>query len=109
MREVVITGIGLVSPIGVEREEFFSALCQGRSGVSVARRTREVPRLPAGSGPGSATSSAKDYVKPRKNIKVMSRDIQMGFVAADKAWTRRRHRRRISSTPIGLASFSAPT
>ena len=29
---------------------------------------------------------AKKHVKPRKNIKVMSRDIQMGFVAADKAW-----------------------
>lgn len=29
----------------------------------------------------------KKFVKPRKNIKVMSRDIQMGFVAADMAWS----------------------
>ncbi len=36
MREVVITGLGLVSPIGVEKDEFFRAhMCEGQSGVGV--------------------------------------------------------------------------
>lgn len=85
MREVVITGIGLVSPIGLEREEFFSALCEGKSGVAVLEElanTSLVSRIGARVG----DFQAKNHVKPRKNIKVMSRDIQMGFVAADKAW-----------------------
>jgi 3-oxoacyl-[acyl-carrier-protein] synthase II len=34
MRRVVVTGIGIVSPIGVGRENFWSALVAGRSGVS---------------------------------------------------------------------------
>jgi 3-oxoacyl-[acyl-carrier-protein] synthase II len=34
MRRVVVTGIGVVSPIGIGRENFWSALVAGRSGVS---------------------------------------------------------------------------
>ena len=85
MRQVVITGIGLVTPIGLEKDEFFSALCDGRSGVGVLEElqsTSLVSRIGARVG----DFQAKKHVKPRKNIKVMSRDIQMGFVAADKAW-----------------------
>ncbi len=86
MREVVITGIGLVTPVGFEREEFFSAFCEGRSGVGVIEELHDTSwasRIGARVG----DFHAKEHVKPRKNIKVMSRDIQMGFVAADKAWT----------------------
>ncbi len=85
MREVVITGIGLVSPIGLEKEEFFSALCEGRSGI-VALEELQGTSLASGIGAPVGDFQAKKHVKPRKNIKVMSRDIQMGFVAADKAW-----------------------
>jgi 3-oxoacyl-[acyl-carrier-protein] synthase II len=34
MKRVVVTGIGIVSPIGIGRESFWSALVAGRSGVS---------------------------------------------------------------------------
>jgi 3-oxoacyl-[acyl-carrier-protein] synthase II len=85
MREVVITGIGLVSPIGLEKDEFFSALCEGRSGVSVLEEL-ENTSIASRIGARVGDFQAKKHVKPRKNIKVMSRDIQMGFVAADKAW-----------------------
>jgi len=85
MREVVITGIGVVSPIGFENDEFFSALCDGRSGVRVLEEL-EGTSLASRIGARVGDFQAKKHVKPRKNIKVMSRDIQMGFVAADKAW-----------------------
>ncbi len=86
MREVVITGIGLVSPIGLEKQEFFSALCEGRSGVGVVEELAGTS-LASRIGARVGDFDPKAFVKPRKNIKVMSRDIQMGFVAADKAWT----------------------
>ena len=85
MREVVITGIGLVTPVGHETDEFFSALCEGRSGVGEIEELQGTS-LASRIGARAGDFEAKKHVKPRKNIKVMSRDIQMGFVAADKAW-----------------------
>ena len=85
MREVVITGLGLVSPIGVENADFFRALCEGRSDIGVLDELRETP-LASRIGARVGEFNAKEHVKPRKNIKVMSHDIQMGFVAADRAW-----------------------
>ncbi|MCL2349520.1 MAG: hypothetical protein FWC50_14815 [Planctomycetaceae bacterium] len=81
-KNIVITGMGLLSPIGNDPESYWNALCEGRSGVGVIQSLHsdkpffgsEVPDI-----------RAKDYVKPRKNIKVMSRDIQLGYVAAAHA------------------------
>jgi 3-oxoacyl-[acyl-carrier-protein] synthase II len=33
MKRVVITGIGIVSPVGIGREAFWSDLTAGRSGI----------------------------------------------------------------------------
>ena len=35
---VAVTGIGVVSPIGIGREEFWAALCDGRSGIAPIER-----------------------------------------------------------------------
>ncbi|HET9529996.1 MAG TPA: beta-ketoacyl synthase N-terminal-like domain-containing protein, partial [Blastocatellia bacterium] len=34
MRRVAVTGIGVVTPVGVCRDRFWSALVEGRSGIS---------------------------------------------------------------------------
>jgi 3-oxoacyl-[acyl-carrier-protein] synthase II len=34
MKRVVVTGIGVISPVGIGRENFWTALCEGRSGIS---------------------------------------------------------------------------
>lgn len=34
IRRVAVTGIGIIAPVGVGREAVWSALCQGRSGIS---------------------------------------------------------------------------
>jgi 3-oxoacyl-[acyl-carrier-protein] synthase II len=82
--EVVITGMGVVSPIGIGRAAFRDALFSGRSGV---RRIEgyDSSKLPIDFGGEVADFEGKLYVHPRKSLKVMSREIQFGFAAADLA------------------------
>ncbi|MDO4584632.1 MAG: beta-ketoacyl-[acyl-carrier-protein] synthase family protein [Planctomycetia bacterium] len=87
--EIVITGMGIVSPVGSSLETFWDSLLQGRSGISISSHytledVRQIARLPY---PMSAEVKELETrrIKPRKNIKVMARDIQLGFVAADYA------------------------
>ena len=82
--DIVITGLGIVSPIGIGVDAFWAALESGTSGIrtvdlfdSSSLRVRFGGQVP--------DFDAKLYVRPRKSLKVMSREIQMGFAAADLA------------------------
>ncbi len=79
-REVVITGLGVLSPIGIDLDSFWSALVEGKSGVSYLNsvNTQLEKRLIGSEVPDFRP---KDYIKPKKNVKVMSRDIQLGVVS----------------------------
>ncbi len=93
-RRVVITGVGIVSPLGGDKETFWQALLTGRSGV--ATWTLVPPdALPVPFG-GEARDfrGAIDDFGPlgkeqskaiRKGLKVMCRECQMGCAAAQKA------------------------
>ncbi len=83
-REIVITGMGVVSPIGIGAEAFWRSLCEGRSGV---RRLAlfDGGDLPPPIGAEVIDFEPKRFVRPRKSLKVMSRDIQLAFAAADMA------------------------
>ncbi len=79
--EIVCTGVGVVSPIGIGREAFWQSLIDGCSGVG--RMTRfDLPHSIAGEVRGF---DPKKFVRPRKSLKVMSRDIQLAYAAADLA------------------------
>jgi 3-oxoacyl-[acyl-carrier-protein] synthase II len=83
-RSVVITGVGVVSPIGIGREAFLASLEAGTSGV------RPITAFDTGAlsihiGGDVRDFDAKQYVRPRKSLKVMSREIQFAFTAADLA------------------------
>ena len=85
MREVVITGLGIVSPIGVGREAVWGALSARHSGV------RPLPDLAAAGwlapwGGAVTDFEPKQYIQPRKSLKVMSREIQFAGAAAEMAW-----------------------
>jgi 3-oxoacyl-[acyl-carrier-protein] synthase II len=84
-QDIVITGAGVVSPIGIGAGPFWAALVEGRTGI---RRLGmfDDPDLPPPIGGEVADFDAKQYVRPRKSLKVMSRDIQLGFAAADLAY-----------------------
>ena len=80
-REVVITGLGVLTPIGIDKDSFWHALLYGKSGVGFLNiETADDSLRPMGSE--VPDFQAKNYVKPRKNIKIMSRDIQLAFVSA---------------------------
>src|SRR5215471_20956513 len=83
-REVVITGLGVVSPIGIGTEAFAASLRAGRSGVRPIRLF-DASGFPVRIGAEVADFDPKAYVRPRKSLKVMSREIQFGFAAADAA------------------------
>jgi 3-oxoacyl-[acyl-carrier-protein] synthase II len=83
-RDIVVTGVGVISPIGIGKDPFWAGLCAGQSGI---RRLAafDDPALPSPIGGAVADFDAKQYVRPRKSLKVMSRDIQLAFAAADLA------------------------
>ena len=87
MRRVVITGIGIVSPIGIGTKAFWESLLAGT--VGVRRITQfdpsEFPSQVAGEVPAYKIG---DYVPKsyRKATKVMARDTELAVVAADDAF-----------------------
>jgi 3-oxoacyl-[acyl-carrier-protein] synthase II len=85
-QDIVVTGVGVVSPIGIGKDAFWAALREGRSGVR--RFDMPVgPDAPPPIGGQVVDFDPRQYVRPRKSIKVMSRDIQLAFAAADMACT----------------------
>jgi 3-oxoacyl-[acyl-carrier-protein] synthase II len=85
-RDVVITGLGVVSPIGIGTKAFTASLRDGRSGVRPISLF-DASGFPVRIGAEVADFDPKAYVRPRKSLKVMSREIQFGFAAADMAMT----------------------
>jgi len=82
--EVVVTGMGVVSPIGIGQDEFYTALMEGRSGVGVIE-SFEQSDLPMRIGAPVRDFEAKKYVKPRKALKIMCEPIKFGCAAAAMA------------------------
>lgn len=81
VREVVVTGLGVVSPIGIGSEQFWAALDEGRSGIDALPEFAGKD-LPYRFGGAVKNFDGKDYVQPRKTLKVMSREIQQAYGAA---------------------------
>ena len=83
-REIVITGLGLVSPIGIGAESYWTSLQERQSGIG-SLDFFDDPDLSQPIGGRVDDFEPKKMVRPRKSLKVMSRDIQLGFAAADQA------------------------
>lgn len=91
---VVVTGLGIVSPIGCDLETLWNNLQSGTSGIAPLDSLPTAP-LPFRSGGESKqfTGSIEDYGplektlqrSIKKNMKVMCREIEMGVAAAQKA------------------------
>jgi 3-oxoacyl-[acyl-carrier-protein] synthase II len=84
-RRAVITGMGLVSPVGTTPAAFWQSLCAGRSGVRPIR-TFDPAGLPVRFAGEIPDFDARNYVekKDRKSLKVMARTIQLAVAAAQR-------------------------
>lgn len=91
---VVITGVGLISPLGNKKDTFWERLASGRSGIG------PITSLPPGALPVGFAGEARDFTghvddfgplegeqkkSIRKGLKVMCRECQMGVAAAQLA------------------------
>ena len=90
-RQVVITGLGVVSPLGNSKQALWEALCSGRSGV--VRLDDWFPTAGRVGAPAQFSGSIDDFgpLEPelkkaiRKGLKLMCRECQMGVAAAQLA------------------------
>jgi 3-oxoacyl-[acyl-carrier-protein] synthase II len=89
VQNVVITGLGIVAPIGVGADAVWASIEAGRSGVRAVPEFKDAG-LPIYIAGDVADFDPKEYVKPRKSLKVMSRETQLGFAAAEMAWAHAR-------------------
>lgn len=81
---VVITGVGVVSPIGIGVDSFWDSLLNGRSGIDFLRAFPNMD-LPTKLAAEVHNFDPLDYIREKKMLKVMSRDIQLGVSAASMA------------------------
>ena len=82
--EIVITGMGIVSPIGIGREAFWDALLAGHCGIGPVTQTN-LSGMPPQLAGEVRNFDAKKFVTNRKSLKVMSRDAQLGVAASTLA------------------------
>src|SRR5438552_1980722 len=80
-RDVVITGMGVVCPLGVGCAAFWEALEAGRSGIDWLPEMRGT-ESPFRFAARLKDFDAKQFVQPRKTIKVMCLEIQAAYAAA---------------------------
>lgn len=82
---IVITGLGIVSPIGIGQEACWESVLAGRSGI---RRISlfDPSGLPIQIAGQLPDFDPKPFLYNRKALKVMARDTQLGVAAAKLAW-----------------------
>ncbi len=85
MQDVVITGVGIACPLGIGRDAVWAAIENRQSGIRTIDRLVEA-NFPVSIGGEVTNFEPKQYVKPRKSLKVMCRETQLGFTAAELAW-----------------------
>ncbi|MDA8402631.1 MAG: beta-ketoacyl-ACP synthase II [Desulfobacteraceae bacterium] len=83
-RRVVITGVGLVTPLGIGRDENWSALCSGKSGIG------EITRFDASSFETRIAGEVKNFnpedFLPKKDARRMERFIAYALAASRMAY-----------------------
>lgn len=87
MRRVVITGIGIVSPIGIGARAYWDNLLAGQVGISRIA-TFDPANFPSQLAGQVPAYKINDFVPKtyRKATKVMARDTELAVVAADDAF-----------------------
>jgi 3-oxoacyl-[acyl-carrier-protein] synthase II len=98
-RRVVVTGVGMTTPLGVTTEESWSGLVQGKSGIrsveSWANTEFGGQKLTCSIAGQVPNFKAEDWIEPAKDVRRMERFIHLAFAAAKQAW-------KMSGLPVKL-------
>jgi 3-oxoacyl-(acyl-carrier-protein) synthase len=82
-KRVVVTGMGVVSPVGNELDTFFDSLCAGKSGIS------EIESFDCTGWPTRIAGEVKDFdhgdLITKKMARRLDRSIKFSLVAGKKA------------------------
>lgn len=83
MKRVVVTGIGMLNALGLDKESSFKAICEGKSGVD------KITLFDASEFPVQIAAEVKGFdpleVVDPKEVKKIDRFIQLGIKAAKEA------------------------
>ncbi|HCF50967.1 MAG TPA: beta-ketoacyl-[acyl-carrier-protein] synthase II [Syntrophomonas sp.] len=82
-RRVVITGLGVVSPVGLDKDEFWSNLLAGKSGIGLIDRF-DVSQFPTRIAAQVRNFDVQKYI-PRKDARRMDLFVQYACAAAKQA------------------------
>lgn len=83
--DIVVTGLGCVSPLGIGCESMRESLIDNRCAIRQLIALND-ERATTYYGATVDDFDGKQFVKPRKAIKVMSRAVQMAYTSAQLAW-----------------------
>jgi 3-oxoacyl-[acyl-carrier-protein] synthase II len=89
-RRVVVTGLGLVCPVGNTVKDGWAALLEGKSGIDTVaawcekKWANECMGVTAG---GEVKNfNPEDFVEPKKDVRRMGRFIHLAMAASKEAW-----------------------
>lgn len=80
-QRAVVTGVGVISPIGIGKDRFWESLVNNRTGIGILQSLCSED-LPSPFGAEVNDFDAPKMLRDRKFMKVMSRDMQLGAVSA---------------------------
>lgn len=83
MKRVVVTGIGMITALGLDKESSFKAICEGKTGV------KKITTFDASEFPVQIAAEITDFdplsVVDGKEVKKLGRFIQLGIKACKEA------------------------
>ena len=83
MKRVVVTGIGMINALGLDKDSSFKAICEGKTGV------KKITSFDASDFPVQIAAEITDFdpltVLDAKEVKKVDRFIQLGLKAAKEA------------------------
>ena len=84
MKRVVVTGIGMINALGLDKDSSFKAICDGKTGVGKVT-SFDASRLPVQIAAEVKGFDPLSVVEDGKEVKKMDRFIQLGLKAAAEA------------------------
>ncbi|OUT12166.1 beta-ketoacyl-ACP synthase II [Campylobacter concisus] len=83
MKRVVVTGIGMINALGLDKESSFKAICEGKTGV------KEIKSFDVSDFPVKIAAEITDFdpnsILDGKEVKKVDRFIQLGIKASNEA------------------------